>query len=136
MDDTKFVAAILAAARLAKDADQSPEHAAKIFGECVTELEKSGFRFPKIKPAPDEIVEDDVDPTRLTARQVDDTRTAMLIAHARRNPACVKTPRRPPNRPSLGPAHLVRRLHFLDEAAHLDGGEGRDLHRPARGQVR
>ena len=35
MEDTKFVAAILAAARLAKEKDQSPEQAAKYFVHAV-----------------------------------------------------------------------------------------------------
>ena len=68
MEDTKFVAAILAAARLAKEKDQSPEQAAKYFGECCAMLEKTNFQFPGNKSAPDDIVDDDVDPTRLTAR--------------------------------------------------------------------
>ena len=68
MDDTKFVAAILAAARLAKDEDPSPENAARYFIECFAVLEKSEFQFPGHAPAPDDILEEDVDPTRLGAR--------------------------------------------------------------------
>ena len=68
MDDIKLVAAIMAAARLAKETDQTPELAARYFTECFAMLERTEFQFPRNDSAPDDIMDDDVDPTRLNAR--------------------------------------------------------------------
>ena len=67
-DDLKFVAAILAASRLAGTKSPTPEKAARCFLDAFAELEASNFEFPDHKAKPDQMIEDDVDPIRLSAR--------------------------------------------------------------------
>ena len=67
-DDLKYVAATLAAARLAKVAEPSAEAAARYFLDAFAELEAMDFEFPGHTSDPDEMIEDDVDPTWLGAR--------------------------------------------------------------------
>ena len=61
LHDDLILAAVLAGARMAKDQAQTPERAAELLREALRDVERS-------KPGNAEIIEAEVDPTRLAAR--------------------------------------------------------------------